>query len=113
MAKFGDISGRTDGTITDIYASISINGTTFNNQIKHNAYLIDGDSGSPLFIKDGDRFVLAGINNIRTYNQLFGWFIAGYANKITDVQRELNITFIQPFNSLQSFTINNVFDLLE
>ncbi|MCL2860892.1 MAG: S1 family peptidase [Firmicutes bacterium] len=92
VAQFGNATGRTDGEISQINASFWIGswlfGTRFTDQILSTAYTSGGDSGGPLFITAGGRYILAGLHFANRDADENG------ANKITNVQQALDVTIL-------------------
>ncbi|MCL2587049.1 MAG: hypothetical protein FWE31_02300 [Firmicutes bacterium] len=90
VVKFGDRTGRTEGTIERIRYARNVEGIRFTDQIRHSARMYFGDSGSPLFTIRGGRYYLAGLN-FGFYRTRAGNWVRSYANKITNVTSALGV----------------------
>ena len=107
VAKFGANTGRTEGRIDAIRVSVAVTlnygGSsivrTFTDQIRHTAESRNGDSGSPLFVLERGRYVLAGI----VFSAVDNVWSPAFANKITNVTQALNVS-VMAYNDTIHFT---------
>ena len=104
----GETTGRTHGQITAINNVVTVDNfytypfsRTFVDQIEHNAFGLSGDSGSPVFIMSGGRYILAATHFAGNNEGSIG-----HASKITNIQHILGVTVMAPLAEVSPVSFN-------